>query len=148
MKITFYEINTPTNQLVKPLENGVEVEGALRDSASILTPSFNIEAKITPVYNYCFIPSFNRYYFITDITRVNNNIVRIECKVDVLMSFANDIKNSLAKAKQAINANNYYNKAEIGVEVRTTETKIDFPNKPFNENGTIILVAINGTGVV
>ena len=132
----------------KPLTNGVEIEGALREQTSILNPMFTIRTAIIPSYNYCFIPSFNRYYFITDIESVNNELVKIECKVDVLKSYATDIKQSLAKSKQAISNNPYYDKIEIGQEVRTTQQIINFPNTPFDEIGSIILVAINGTGVV
>lgn len=147
MEITFYESTNPVNLIDKVLENGVTKTGALREGASILTPVFNVESATIPTYNYCYIPSFRRYYFITDITSVNSGIVRIECKVDVLKSFATEIKQSLAKSKRAISNNGYYNKVEIGTEVRTETEKINFPTNPFNENGTFILVAINGTGV-
>lgn len=40
--------------------------------------------------NYCKIPEFNRYYFITDITSVRRNIWQIELQVDVLMSYKDD----------------------------------------------------------
>lgn len=148
MEITFFECNSPVIMVDKVVENGITVNGKLRENSSILTPSFNIESDVIPSFNYCYIPQFNRYYYITDITSVNSKIVRIECKVDVLKSFSTDIKNSLGKTKQAIKNNGYYEKTEIGVEVRKDTEKVDFPNKPFDENGSIILVAINGTGVV
>lgn len=148
MEITFFECNSPVNMVDKVVENGITVNGKLRENSSILTPSFNIESDVIPSFNYCYIPQFNRYYYITDITSVNSKIVRIECKVDVLKSFSADIKNSLGKTRRAIKNNGYYEKTEIGVEVRKETEKVDFPNKPFDENGSIILVAINGTGVV
>ena len=41
--------------------------------------------------NYCYLPAWNRYYFIEDITCENTYIYRITLKCDVLMSFRNDI---------------------------------------------------------
>lgn len=41
--------------------------------------------------NYAYIPDFNRYYFITDITAVGRNLWMISMSVDVLMSYYGDI---------------------------------------------------------
>ena len=43
--------------------------------------------------NYLWIPQFDRYYFIDDIISVTNTLWRIDCSVDVLMSFKKDILN-------------------------------------------------------
>lgn len=42
--------------------------------------------------NYVFIEEFNRYYFITDIISVRNNMWRLNMHVDVLMSYKEEIK--------------------------------------------------------
>ena len=41
--------------------------------------------------NYARIPEFDRYYYITDITAVNNRLFRIDLQVDPLMSFKQEI---------------------------------------------------------
>lgn len=46
--------------------------------------------------NYVYIPDFNRYYFINDITSVRQNLWRLTLHVDVLMSYKNEIKNTNA----------------------------------------------------
>lgn len=46
--------------------------------------------------NYVHIPDFNRYYFINDITSVRQNLWRLSLHVDVLMSYAKEIKNTNA----------------------------------------------------
>lgn len=43
--------------------------------------------------NYLWIPQFDRYYFIDDIISVTNTLWRIDCSVDVLMSFKKYILN-------------------------------------------------------
>lgn len=148
MNIILYNQTNPINKIDKILTNGVTKNGTLHDMTSILNPSIAIKTITIPYYNYCYIPQFNRYYFITNISHVNNGLMQIDCKVDVLTSFSDDIKNSLAKTKISMNPNEYYNGVEISQEVRNETEKIIFPKNPFNEHGEIILVAINGTGVV
>ena len=42
-------------------------------------------------YNYCYIPQFSRYYFITNIVVDTRGFVSIELKVDVLMTYSASI---------------------------------------------------------
>lgn len=46
----------------------------------------------TEGYNYCYIPEFSRYYFITGLEAIPGGHMLVSCKVDVLMSYAIDIK--------------------------------------------------------
>lgn len=46
--------------------------------------------------NYLYIPDFNRYYFINDITSVRNNLWRLTTHVDVLMSYQKEISETNA----------------------------------------------------
>ena len=41
--------------------------------------------------NYCYIPDFNRYYYIEDIISVRNNLWQLIMRVDVLMSWKKEI---------------------------------------------------------
>lgn len=70
--------------------------GQLVDECSIESPVVLMEMDSLPNSNYAYIPDFNRYYFITDVTCVRDGLFRISMKVDVLKSFASDIKNSKA----------------------------------------------------
>lgn len=52
-----------------------------------------IEAVNPSTYNYCYISEFGRYYFINNITSVRNGLWKIDCSVDVLMSYKTSILN-------------------------------------------------------
>lgn len=72
--------------------------GQLTEECDILNPSFLIqclggEIANYPLFtaNYVYIEKFKRYYFITGITNVRNDLWRISTHVDVLYSYNTDI---------------------------------------------------------
>lgn len=93
MEIDLYTTGSERHAINKTLQNGLELLGSLRGESSVINPSFIIEATNPSGYNYCYISEFNRYYFITNITSVRTDIWRIDCSVDVLMSFKTEILN-------------------------------------------------------
>ena len=68
------------------------LQGALRDVTSMLSFDIIVEYGQVPTFNYAYIPSFNRYYFIDDIVSVNNNMWELLMSVDVLMTYKTAIK--------------------------------------------------------
>lgn len=58
--------------------------------------------------NYCIIPEFGRKYFITDISGGSANRVEINCHVDVLGTYADEIRECEAIAARSSNQPNYY----------------------------------------
>ena len=94
--INLYNMTTALNRVdkTKYMTPTVSVSGTMRNATSILSPSFNIKISNQSdvmMSNYCYIPILKRYYFITDIVAVNNDIYQINLSCDVLMSFKNDI---------------------------------------------------------
>lgn len=66
--------------------------GVFREEQNVLTPSIMIEYSKVPDFNYVYIPSLSRYYFVTGVTLVRYGVYRIDLKVDVLCSFNADIR--------------------------------------------------------
>jgi hypothetical protein len=93
MEIVLYTTGSERHAISKTLQNALELTGSLRGESSVINPSFIVELSNPSQYNYCFIPDFNRYYFITNITIVRTNIWRFDCSVDVLMSYQTEILN-------------------------------------------------------
>ena len=98
MTITFHKNLSERNVIQKTLDNSsLELEGTLRQQTSVTNPVITIAGTSSILaYNYCHIPDFGRYYFITDIESVRNGVWNISLKCDVLMSFASDILSSYA----------------------------------------------------
>ena len=112
MKIYLYNMVDELNVINKTLSSQLELDCTLRDSCNLLDPSIYIKktnadgGSAIPTYNYAYIPEFNRYYFITDITSVNNLLWRIDMHVDVLMSYKDSIYNTKAIVERMYNFEN------------------------------------------
>ena len=64
---------------------------------SIHTPTISLQLdSFTDVinFNYIYIPELRRYYYVVDSTIREDGFVQLQCKVDVLKSFKNDILGS------------------------------------------------------
>lgn len=145
MNITLYKITDATNKLEKTLENGIIISGTLRAQTSIINPKFKLGFDCS-AYNYIYVPAFNRYYFITNITTINNNIWEIECAIDVLMTYKDNIKSLDAILSNGANPNPYNTDADYPREVRTNVKRIDF-NYTFVRNNYMVMVAV-GSGLI
>lgn len=74
-----------------------EIECNLKEDTSIINPVLRLSAvnmETISKCNYCYIPQFKRYYFINSIELSIGAIVEIECSVDVLNTYKNEILNS------------------------------------------------------
>ena len=98
--IIFYNMTGEKTLLDKTnvLKNATTISGELKTPSSMITPSILIEKQAVPTWNYCYISSFNRYYFIREITSVNNRLWQVDMVVDVLMTYKTEIRGIKARA--------------------------------------------------
>ena len=102
------------------------------ESTSIENPIFIIGG-ITDIaefcgINYAYLPRLGRYYFVDNITIMQNGIMRIPCSIDVLMSHKSDIKKETAiLARQSNIANLYFNDPDLPIENRNNVSFKQFP---------------------
>lgn len=103
MRAIFYKFSKRKNSTAVPDGQGNERNLTLKNGSSIITPTFLVTGESFD-YNYC---SFNgRYYWITDITSVRNELWEVQCRVDVLASWKNEILNSKGFVKYSSSDNN------------------------------------------
>ena len=141
MQINFYKNSSEKNKIGKFLSSVLTLNGNLRDECSITSPSILVEATSLVDYNYCYIPEFKRYYFISDIVSVRNNLWRVSLKCDVLESFKYDILNSSCIVNKQQNQS-YSNNIDDGSYINRVDNFIEIANYQdgFNSNGEFILL--------
>ena len=107
MTLTLYKNNSEQNAVTKSLTQVQTMTGTLRNGTSIIDPVILV-SDVTDIsgVNYCKIDEFNRYYFINNIKSVNNNLWELSCHVDVLQSFATEIR---AQSGIVERQENYFN---------------------------------------
>lgn len=143
MIMKMYNTSDSNNTINKTLANETEFNIKLKGNTSITQPVVVLHSNNIILFNYAYIPEFNRYYFVDKIELFPNGIYNITLKVDVLESFKNDIKNSYGMISKQTNINNYYNdgyESEIKKEVDLYRSNITF-NLDTKEK---VLVTIGG----
>ena len=102
--------NSEINMVSKSVDDILTVSGVLKEETSIIDPVIKIECDLSMVTscNYLSIPAFGRSYFVNDIRSIRNGLVEFSCHVDVLSSFASDIRKNTAIVKRQENKWNLY----------------------------------------
>ena len=145
MDIVLYVCSSERQAINKTLSSGTTLTGSLRGESSVISPSFLIEHSNPSGFNYCYISDFGRYYFITNITSVRTGIWRIDCAVDVLMSFKNQILNLdvIVSNVSLPDAECYYSGEQWQTLVKTKTDVITFPSGLLDD-GEYILITSGG----
>ena len=105
MQATFYKTLDNKNVINKTLTDPLNVELKLRDNQDVIAPVLRMSVNVTP-YNYCYIPYFNRFYFVEKIEKQGKLfIVGLYC--DVLESYKNGILSSNARFKRNLKTGDY-----------------------------------------
>jgi len=101
--VNFYTFSKKTNSTAQPTGTpALSASCLLKDTTSIITPIIELR-NATPIgYNYCHISSFNRYYFITNITW-NMGVWEISLKCDVLATYKSVIGSTNGYVLRAAN---------------------------------------------
>lgn len=147
MIVQFYKNNSDNNVLNKNITLVKEIDCICKNSETsrvntqLLVSVINIRGLES---NYIYIPFFNRYYFIDDIIHLTNNMVKLNISTDYLMTFKNEILESIGTVKESIDSTNNY----TGDRIRTTpilkQKVLDFPNKTaFSDKDVVYMVVAN-----
>lgn len=146
MDITFYVNSSEPEKVDKSLSTGVTLSGSLRAESNVITPRILIEgsAETLAEINYAYISLFDRYYYVTDVISVRNDVCMVLLRVDVLMSFKSQIRANYAYLeKQKNTGNKYLNDGSWFHDSRQFYTVKSFPYG-FNEEGKFILITAGG----
>lgn len=145
MNIVLYTNASEINAVDKKLTELTTLTGTLREQSSIIDPVITISGIDSYVgqMNYAYIPDFNRYYFITNVESVRNNLWKVSFHVDVLFTYRDAIRENSAIIER--NENEYDLKLNDGL-FRTQQNprikQFPFP-KGFDHWNFVLAVAGN-----
>ena len=131
----------------------------MKRACSMETPVFYVRLNslnISPQYNYCYIEETHAYYWIEDITALNANNWQFSCTIDVLATFADDIKKTKAFIEYGFNTD------ASGAQYRLQDSRQAVAMKPIvatitaditdgklgDTNGIYILSAVGKSGLL
>lgn len=112
-----------------------KLSGTLRDETSVIDPEIIIELPehTIPSFNYAWIPAFSRRYFVNDVKSFRNQLWRVIMHVDVLDSYASQIREQRAViARNQFDYNDFLIDDRIPATVESvTSAPWIFPKAPF-----------------
>lgn len=121
---------------------GEPITCIIKGDSSIMSPVFilNTSNGYLSGINYLYWQDTGRYYFIDDIQVLTGSRMAIYCSIDVLETYASDIKRQTAiVSKQQSLANMYFNDGSFRKDTREFYTIKSFSNG-FNDDGEYILI--------
>lgn len=146
MEIKLYKTSSPRKKLVKDLTDGITLVGTLRAQSSVMSPTFTVQDTAVVGYNYCYIPDFGRWYYINGIDALRSNLYELSLGIDVLMTYAAEIRNNTAiiDRTESGNAANVYIDNGTFVNTSKLETATYNFSGGFNDTPEYILITAGG----
>lgn len=140
--LKLYKNSSENNDVLKNLSDEKIIKGSSRSVVDMLSPVIDLAGVDVNSYNYCYVEELQRYYYIENMILSPNGITRLTMRVDVLMSYREDILESQGMITKNRDFNPYT--GDYDVESRYTLEKHEFENG-FNFNdGDFVMVTMRG----
>lgn len=144
IKIKTFIYDGKPNAVNKTLQENEEYTGVLNATFNVLTPVVRFRTRTPVSFNYVFIESLNRYYFVSELNQ-DGDICTVRLRVDVLQTYKEKILASSATLTKGNNINKFISNRNNVYDVRPKTKKINFPNTGLlNETGTVIMITLKG----
>lgn len=145
MRIDFYNYNGHHDTVNKTLPTAVSLYGDMRQDFDVLRPVITIQQPARPTYNYAYIETLGRYYFVDSVTYVGNKKYEIALSVDVLKTYEVAILEAQGTLRQKDNADKYISNRTSIYDRRPNIERSDFSDAgQLSETGSIVMVTIKG----
>ena len=140
--LKLFKNSSENNDVSKTLTDEHKVTGYSRVVVDMLNPVIELAGIEVNSYNYCYVQELNRCYYIENINISPNGVYRLSMRIDVLMTYRDDIMASHG----LITKNREYNPytGDVDVESRYTLEKHEFENGFDFTNGDFVLVTMRG----
>ena len=144
--LTYYTF-AKRHKSTKQPTSGSQIDVQLKDGVSITNPVFLLNFSGFPTFNYCQYEG--RYYFVTDVRQIRNNLFEVDCEEDYLASWKTDIGSTNAMILYATGGSSSIvdNRIPVTSPVYTSQESSAITGITITDGnqGTIIL-SITGTG--
>lgn len=112
MIINFYTFSKKSRSTARPSGEGTSYECILKEPSGIVNPTIRIKLSptVAPPWNYCYIPSFGRYYWVGEWVYTMGSVWEASLSVDSLASWKDQIG---AKELYVLRASAQYDGAVI-----------------------------------
>lgn len=128
-------------------ETATTINVQLKSGTSLISPTFILEN--SGVFDYNYIDYENRFYYVTDVVSVNNNLWEVSCIEDYLGTWKTDIGRTSAIILYATGGANRIIDSRLGV---TTNPQISHAQAGINgftitdSNQGTIIISVTGVG--
>lgn len=141
--VYFYNITKRLNSTATPTGTGDKYECVFKENTSLLNPVLKLRLSSRPDYNY--FKMNDRFYWITDIISLNNQLWQISGRVDVLATYSGHISATTAFVLYDSTANTQIPDGRLAVEtdVNTNTASASMPWS-FSSGTGSYLVATTG----
>lgn len=144
IKIKTFVYDGEPNRVNKTLQENEEYTGVLNVTFNVLTPVVRFRTRTPVSFNYVYIESLHRYYFVSEISQ-DGDICTVHLRVDVLVSYKDKILATSATLVKGNDVNKFISNRNSVYDVRPKTKKINFPNTGLlNETGTVVMVTLKG----
>lgn len=143
--VNFFNYAGHPDTVNKQLGAGTAINGLLRDNFNVINPVLTIRQQQPIEFNYCYIPDFKRYYFVSGVNVMNSDKTEIRLTLDVLKTYEAQILEATGTVNNSDNPDKYVSNRNNVFSRKPNFIKVPFPNTElFNADGTIIMVTIKG----
>ena len=141
MKVEFYNITDNVKTVNKTLTLNKVINIVFRQSVDEQNPVIIMSLDTLQDANYVYIPTFKRYYFISDVDNYTANLVRLHLTTDLLMTYKDIILNTPVQ----VTATEKPSYLSTGLPTQTTTTKrIVKSDTTLEKENSLILTTIGG----
>lgn len=146
MVVEAYFMNEELIKVNKTITNKRTFNGYFRDGSDLVRPTLMLELNGTISRNYFYIPELKRYYFVKSFKMVRTGLFQVELEVDVLMSYATEIKALtcvIARQEKPENFNLFLDDPEFKAYNYTRVQTKEFESG-FTQNPEYVLIVAGG----
>ena len=149
MEVVLYAMSKRNKSSARPSGEGLVLVVQIKDECDLEHPEFVFDFEPT-AYNYCYIPTWNRYYF-KGTQQYFHGRWNVKFDEDYLATWLTDIRNSRAFVMYDINSYDIVDKRIPTIAHPTIQTnnvlfRSDIAHIPTRE-GTYVIVSTGGDGV-